>query len=467
MKPEKAENIYIIGMSPGNSYFKDEEIKYLLHSTVEKYGKVYVMIADVPAISTYIAYGYSELRAQKDKAIPQGKLLKNRVLRAMVQLGYSSDQVHVINWAQEVESDSLYIEEYQKIRSLYDSSDSFRGEAESTTRDVLVGSKKEFPDLEASVKIAVHYLLSEMAFLEWSAKHFPCEKMIYIYHKNWPIYENYIVGKYDGKTKDHLHFWLLENPWETYNSVWGAEDYEPGNYRDTLERIESTKVMRVAFTNYPPALMYDHDYDNFSGIAYEIIVAVARKHGWQLKWSEETGYGVIIDGLSHGRFDFFGSVVWPTPERKEKADMSRALYESDVYLWVREDQKEIYDAKRKSGELRIAIKENDISHSIALADFPDARCVYVPQLTDTVELLQFVADDKADMTFVEPYLAEVFNRTSSVPLVHATDVPVRRYENVFVFLKTDTRLRELFDKEIAELEANGTIDSLLKKYQFA
>ena len=39
---------YIIGMSPGNSYFKDEEISFLLKTLVEKHGRVGVMIADVP-----------------------------------------------------------------------------------------------------------------------------------------------------------------------------------------------------------------------------------------------------------------------------------------------------------------------------------------------------------------------------------------------------------------------------------
>jgi cyclo(L-tyrosyl-L-tyrosyl) synthase len=71
----------IIGMSPGNSYFKDDEIKYLLKTAVDRYGRVAVMIADIPAISTYIALGYPENRARRDKALPQGNLLKNRTER--------------------------------------------------------------------------------------------------------------------------------------------------------------------------------------------------------------------------------------------------------------------------------------------------------------------------------------------------------------------------------------------------
>ena len=75
-------------------------------------------------------------------------------------------------------------------------------------------------------------------------------------------------------------------------------------------------------------MTYDHQYDNFSGIFYEIIVKIARKNGWKIRWSEETGYGVVIDGLDNNRFDVFGSPIWPIPERKRNANPSISLYSS-------------------------------------------------------------------------------------------------------------------------------------------
>jgi sulfatase maturation enzyme AslB (radical SAM superfamily) len=40
---------------------------------------------------------------------------------------------------------------------------------------------------------------------------------------------------------------------------------------------------------------------------------------------------------------------------------------------------------KDSSELRIAVKENDISHSIAVADFSKARLVFIPQLSDPIQ----------------------------------------------------------------------------------
>ena len=100
-------------MSPGNSYFKDEKINYLLKTIVEKFGKTVVLIADIPAISTYVALGYPENRARRDKAIPKGNALKNLVLKNMQKLRYSDNVVKIIDWQNEVENNSKYQEKYK------------------------------------------------------------------------------------------------------------------------------------------------------------------------------------------------------------------------------------------------------------------------------------------------------------------------------------------------------------------
>ena len=210
--------------------------------------------------------------------------------------------------------------------------------------------------------------------------------------------------------------------------------------------------------------MYDRDYDNFSGIFYDIIIEISKKYGWRVRWTEEVGYGVIIDGLDNKRFDIFGSTVWPTPERKPKADFSVSLYKSPTFVWVRSDYGKTDDEIRSDENARVAVKENDISDSIAKSDFPNNRQVRVPQLSDTTDVLKFVAEGRADFTFVEPYLAEHFNKTSSVKLVATSENPIRIYENTIILKRGETKLKELLDKELMLLKQNGTIARLIKKY---
>jgi len=203
-------NIYpIIGMSPGNSYFRDEVVKELLQKVLEKYGKAAVMIADIPAISTYIALGYPENRARRDKALPQGNALKNKVRRATQELNYSDNQVKIIDWGTEIDTNSEYQKKYQEVTELYKTNKKFHEAANLATKSALKYSEKQILDIESASKIAVHYLLSEFAFMEFAPKYLEADKVTYIYHKEWSVYESYILGEFDEKKRGYLGFEIV------------------------------------------------------------------------------------------------------------------------------------------------------------------------------------------------------------------------------------------------------------------
>jgi cyclo(L-tyrosyl-L-tyrosyl) synthase len=199
----------IIGMSPGNSYFKDEVVKELLKKVIEKYGKTAILIADIPAVSTYIALGYQENRARRDKALPHSNNLRNKVQKAMVELGCSKDQIKIIDWGLEIENNITYKEKYKEVLEFYNSNKNFQQAANNATQGVLEYSGKEITNVVSAVKIAVHYLLSEFAFMEFAPEFLQTEKVKYIYHKKWPVYESYIAGEFDGRIRDYLEFEII------------------------------------------------------------------------------------------------------------------------------------------------------------------------------------------------------------------------------------------------------------------
>lgn len=447
----------IIGMSPGNSYFKDEEVRYLLQQVVQRYGRTAILIADTPAISTYLAFGYPQTKA-RNKAILKGNNLKNRTRRIMQDLGFSEGIVHIIDWEKEVETNESYKSMYKHVLDLYTSNAAFTRSVDQTTRAVLENSGHEYAD--DAVKTAIHYLLSELAFLEFAPAFLQSKNIAYVYHKNWPVYEDYIAGSFDGQPKLHLNFILLEHPSETYVSIEGNEP-STDTHGTSYERMMRTKSIRASYEDYSPAFMTDAKTTEHSGIFHDILKRFTEENDMTLRFTEETGYGVIVEGLNSMRFDIFASTVWPTPERVAAASFSDAVYFSEVHMWMREGA-----AVRPSdnSNFRIAIKENDISHSIALADFPAARLVYVPQLADPVAVLAFVAEGKADATFAEPYLASVFNNTSSVKVMPVSKEPLRRYPNTFMFRQGENELKNLLDTAIQRYKAEGFILRLIEKY---
>lgn len=457
----------IIGISPGNSYFKDEEITYLLSEVMSRFGRGAVLVADIPAIKTYQALGYPENRARRDKAIPKGNAIKNKVHAIATHLGIA-DSIRVIDWENEIEKNTAYQKAYAAVRALYEHNLEFRESVRRTTQSVLSHSQKKIVGMEAAVDVAVHYLLSEIAFLEYAPELLGTDAVTYVYHKNWSVYEQYISGVFDGKPRPYLDFLLLENPYETYNPMWGMEDYDLViNTEETvLQRVQRTGVLRAGFTHNEPSMMYDRERNTFSGIFYEVIESIAKKYGWTIEWREEIGYGVIEDGLSANRFDLFCTTVWPTAKRRARASFSTPVYYSDVYVYGRADDLVFKNSENilSSAHARIAVTEGDIQDTIAREDFPHARRVRIPQLADTKELLQCVVENKADATFVEPYLAAFFNTQSNTPVTALSTTPVRHYADTFMLRRDEEDCKQLLDQEIEALKKSGKVEEWIERY---
>jgi tRNA-dependent cyclodipeptide synthase len=454
----------IIGMSPGNSYFKDYEIRFLLQEAIERFGRCAIMVADVPAIATYIALGYSPNKA-RNKAIPKGNNLKNRTRRLAEEMGYSADQVRIIDWAEDVETNAAYQQHYQSILDKFQKLPDFAAAVRETSRIVLASSGKVEGDLGAAIENAIHYLLSEIAFLEYAPQFLDSSRVCYLYHRNWGVYEDYIKGRFDGVAKSNLDFLLLEAPYETYTQIHTQEITEGTALHDTYSRVMQTGILRASFIDYPPVIQ--HTEKGYNGLFYDLISSFADKHQLKIEWVEETGYGAVIPGLEEGRFDIFCSATWPTPERHRKAALSHPVYYSDVGLWVRTDSLLIGKDWLHLNDPRyhIAITENDITHAICLTDFTCAKWMRLPQMGRVKALLDAVADGDADATMVEQITYEAYAPKLSHPLVNlAADKPIRRYANCFLVGKNQHDFKDLVDVHIQSLIKDGTVKKLLIKY---
>jgi cyclo(L-tyrosyl-L-tyrosyl) synthase len=205
-------DILIIGMSPGNGYFKQEVINKLLPFGLNKYKNIIIFIPDIPAIATYVALGYPENIARGKKAISQGNNFRNRIQKTIQEKNLDTDKIYIVDWQQEnIEQNKDYKEVFNYLHNLYINNNDFKKDINSATEAVLMNNpfrKKEITlqDIEKGT----HYILSEFAFMMFLPKHLPeYSDFIYGYHNPWPVWENFIDGKYDGKKKENLKFILL------------------------------------------------------------------------------------------------------------------------------------------------------------------------------------------------------------------------------------------------------------------
>lgn len=200
--------IAIIGMSPGNSYFKDGNVRKLFQAVSHEYMRAIVLIPDIPAISTYQALGYTDSKA-KSKAVLKGNNLRNRSNRIIQELNLD-EHIRVLDWSNEIEKNKIYQAWYQNIAELYNDNEKFRKEVLAATSEVVESEAMKMKTENINPEKATHYLISEIAFMEASIQIYECKMATYIYHRNWPIYERYIAGEFDKKLRQHLGFKILK-----------------------------------------------------------------------------------------------------------------------------------------------------------------------------------------------------------------------------------------------------------------
>ncbi|MGE4350713.1 MAG: transporter substrate-binding domain-containing protein [Bdellovibrionales bacterium] len=234
------------------------------------------------------------------------------------------------------------------------------------------------------------------------------------------------------------------------------------------DRILRTKKIRCGYFIYEPALIIDPNTKQMSGIFYDLTEEMARRLGLSVEWTEEVGYGEIMQGFESNRYDLFCNVIWPTPERSRAASFSLPLYYSTLGVFVRDDDHR-FDGnidKLNDPNYTVAVKDGDITASVAKAVFPKARIASIPQLALTEQQLVDVGMKKADATFNEPPLLARYNKSAAVKLRDiAKDKPVKYFPNVFMMPKGDLALKEMVDTTLKDMISEGFVERTIKKHE--
>src|SRR5438874_1363658 len=76
------------------------------------------------------------------------------------------------------------------------------------------------------------------------------------------------------------------------------------------DRVMSSGVIHCGYVVYPPGLLKDPNTGKLSGVFYDIMESAAKSLQLRLEWTEEVGWGSMIEGLQANRYDMICSPVW-------------------------------------------------------------------------------------------------------------------------------------------------------------
>lgn len=240
-----------------------------------------------------------------------------------------------------------------------------------------------------------------------------------------------------------------------------------GKSNDQSALIFSRGTLRVGYVSYPPGCIKDPNTGELSGVFVDVLEEAAENLGLKVEWTEEVGWGTMIEGLKADRYDLIGSPVWANSTRASKVDFTHPLFYSGIGAYVRSNDARFDESLNgiDSKDLRIATIDGEMSDIIASQDFQNAEKVSLPQLSDNSQLLLNVVDGKADVAFVEPYIAGLFLKSHPGSLKNITfDQPLRVFPNCMMLRQENIALRRALDVAIMELINVGRVNELLEKY---
>ncbi len=212
-------------------------------------------------------------------------------------------------------------------------------------------------------------------------------------------------------------------------------------------------------------MIVDPNTGKKSGIFYDFMNEIGKRLSLKVTWVQESGWGSFINDLKTDRFDMMCSTIWVNSARAREADHTNPLYYTAVTAWVKSSDSRFDDNIRKlnNENYTIATIDGETAAVIAKTDFPLAKTFSLPELSAVSDLALGVSTGKADATFLENYIAQVFLKNNPDSIKQVGEA-LRLYGNAMYINKGEYDLRRMMDDAAEEILNSSFLSELFVKY---
>jgi len=250
----------------------------------------------------------------------------------------------------------------------------------------------------------------------------------------------------------------------------GVSQIRQTHNEDSLyDRVMKQGKIHCGYVVYNPGCLKYPNTGKLSGIGIETIEMVAKNLGLKVEWTEEVGWGTMLEGLETNRYDMIATPIWTNSNRARLVDFSRPIYFSPINIWVKAGDKRFNEdnlASLNSPKYSISTVDGETAEVIANEDFPKARKLSVPQLSGVEQILLNVSSGKADASFEEPAVARDFlsHNPGTIESISKTR-PIRVFPNCWMFKRGQMEFKDMIDTALSQLTNSGAEDRIIAKYE--
>ncbi len=245
----------------------------------------------------------------------------------------------------------------------------------------------------------------------------------------------------------------------------------PARAGEVFNRMVKSGTIQCGYLIYEPVVMKAPNTDEMSGIAVDIMDEIAARTGLGLKveWTVESSYGTFGEDIKRPNVDLLCSTIWTMISTGVYGTSTVPLWYSGLGAFVRADETRFSDiGDLNDPAVTISSMDGSISEIVAAQDFPNAKILAMPHMSDYALQLVNVVDGKADAAFIEVNMAQQFLKKHPGALKNLIpERPLRVYSNAFMVRKGEQEMLNFMNMALTELVNDGFVDRLLTRYEAA
>ena len=223
----------------------------------------------------------------------------------------------------------------------------------------------------------------------------------------------------------------------------------------TFTTVQEGKLIMATNAAFPPYEFID-DSNNFAGIDVEFAQAIADKLGLELE-IQDMEFASILTAVQQGKADIALAGLTVTEERKQNVDFT-TTYATGVQVVIVPEGSDIKTVDDLAGKM-IGVQESTTGHIYCEDDFGAENVTAFPAGANAVQAL---LTGKVDAVVIDNNPAKEYVAANEGLVILDTAYAEEDYAGAIA--KENPELLAAIDAAIAELQADGTVDTILAKY---
>lgn len=244
-----------------------------------------------------------------------------------------------------------------------------------------------------------------------------------------------------------------ENVTESQEPAASDEGGATGDYGE-FTTIEEGKLIMSTNAAFPPYEMTTDD-GGFEGIDVEIAQAIANKLGLELV-IDDMDFTAALEAAQSGMSDMVMAGVTVNEERLAVMDFSNTYATGVQVVIVKEGSDVTLD---NLGEQLIGVQNGTTGWQFCSDEFGDD---HVSAFDNGITAVQALMQDQVDCVVIDQGPAEVFVSENAGLTILETEYAVEDY--AIGVAKGNEGLLNAINTALAELQADGTVQSIIDKY---